>query len=116
MRKTLIAGSVLSFVALAVFAVAAFAEVKGEKITVKGEPVDLWCYMSAGAKGADHKACAVMCAKSGLPIGILDEKGNVYLAMGAKNMQNAKDLLLDKMAETVEVTGVLVNKGGMKTI
>ena len=51
-----------------------------------------------------------------LPIGIVDEKGNVYLAMGAKDMENAKDMLVKKMADTVEVTGVVVDKGGMKAI
>jgi hypothetical protein len=116
MKKIAGLAGVVAFVVLAVWAVSAVAAAKGEKITVKGEPVDLWCYMAQGARGADHKACATGCVNAGLPIGIVDEKGNVYLAMGAKDMQNAKELLATRMADTVEVTGTLVNKGGMKTI
>jgi len=116
MKKIAGLAGVVAFVLLAVWAVTAVAAVKGEKITVKGEPVDLWCFMAAGARGADHKACAVACANSGLPIGIVDAKGDVYLAMGAKNMENAKVMLVKRMADTVEVTGTLVDKGGMKVI
>ena len=93
-----------------------FAEPKGEEVTVKGEVIDLWCYLEGDDHGADHKDCAVMCAKAGNPIGILDAKGNVYVAMGIKEHQPGRDVLIDKMAETVTVTGTLVKKGGTQVI
>src|SRR5437764_5894533 len=89
-------------------AAASVAQPKGDKVTVKGEVVDLWCYLEGGDRGADHKDCATMCAKAGNPIGILDGKGNLYVAMGLKEHQPGKDLLADKMAETVTVEGTLV--------
>lgn len=92
-------------------------DIKGEKITVKGEVIDVWCYMEGGDHGAEHKECATACAKSGNPIGILDEKGKVYIVMGGqKDHQPAKELLADKMAQTVTVEGTLVDKGGTKVI
>jgi len=84
--------------------------------TVKGEVVDLWCFLSSGARGADHKECAITCAKAGNPIGIVDEQGNIYIAMGSKNMQPGKDILTDKMAATVTVTGKIIKKGGVQAI
>jgi len=94
----------------------AFAQPQGEEVTIKGEVVDLWCYLEGGDHGADHKACAIACAKAGNPIGILDEKGNLYLAMGNEDHQPGKDVLLSKMADTVTVTGTLVKKGGLQAI
>jgi hypothetical protein len=88
----------------------------GKEMTVKGEVIDLWCYLEGGDHGAEHKDCATMCAKAGNPIGILDDKGNIYVVMGLKEHQAGKELLSDKMAETVTVSGTLVKKGGVQVI
>jgi hypothetical protein len=93
-----------------------FAQPKGETVKVKGEVVDLWCYLEGGDRGADHKQCAVSCAKAGNPIGLVTEKDDVYVMMGLKDHQPAKDVLIDKMAETVTVEGTLVKKGGVQVI
>src|SRR5207247_8572228 len=94
----------------------AFAQPKGETVTVKGEVVDLWCYLEGGDHGAEHKKCAIACAKAGNPIGLVTEKGDVYVMMGIKDHQPGKDVLIDKMAETVTVEGTLVKKGGVQVV
>ena len=94
----------------------AFGQPKGETVTVKGEVVDLWCYLEGGDHGADHKKCAVACAKAGNPIGLITEKDEVYVMMGLKDHQPGKEVLIDKMAETVTVEGTLVKKGGVQVI
>jgi hypothetical protein len=91
--------------------------IKGDKVSVKGEIIDMWCYMEGGDKGAEHKKCAQACARAGNPIGILDEKGNVYTLMGGlKDHQAANTMLVEKMADTVTVDGTMVEKGGTKVI
>ena len=92
------------------------AEPKGPTVTVKGEAVDMWCYMEGGDHGATHKACATACAKAGNPIGIVDAKGDIYLTAGLQDHQPARDLLLNKMSEEVTVTGTLVTKGGTRML
>ena len=94
----------------------AVAEPKGEEVSIKGEVIDLWCYFEGGDHGAAHKDCAVMCAKAGNPIGILNAAGNVFVAMGIKDHQPGRDVLIEKMADTVIVTGTLVKKGGIQVI
>lgn len=89
---------------------------KGEHITVSGEAVDLWCYLEGGDRGAAKKACATSCAKAGNAIGVIDAKGNLYLAAGLKDHQPAQALLVDRMNEQVTVTGTLVRKGGVQMI
>jgi hypothetical protein len=85
-------------------------------VTVKGEVVDLWCFISAGERGEGHKACAVTCAKAGNPIGLVDEKGIAYLLMGNNKMKPDRDSLIKEMANTVVVKGLVKEKGGLKAI
>lgn len=94
----------------------AHAEPKGEAVKVKGEVVDLWCYLEGGDHGAEHKQCPIACAKAGNPIGLVTEKGDVYVMMGVKDHQPGREVLIDKMADTVTVEGTLVKKGGTQVI
>jgi hypothetical protein len=52
--------------------------------------------------GAAHKKCAAACAKAGNPIGLVTEKGDVYVMMGLKDHQPGKDVLINKMAPRKE--------------
>jgi hypothetical protein len=89
---------------------------KGERATIKGEVVDLWCYLEGGDRGPAKKQCATICAKAGNPIAVLDAKGDLYVTAGLKDHQPGQALLLDKMSEEVTVTGTLVKKGGLQMI
>jgi len=103
-------------VVLSLGGILAIAQPKGDMVTVKGEVIDLWCYLEGGDKGADHKQCAVTCAKAGNPIALLSEKGDIYILVGIKDHDPAKDMLIEKMAENVTVDGTLVKKGGVQAI
>ena len=92
------------------------AQPKGDKVTVNGEVVDLWCYLEGGDRGPAKKACATACATAGNPIAILDTAGNLYVAAGLKDHQPGKTLLLKRMSSDVTVTGTLVKKGGVQMI
>lgn len=80
--------------------------------TVQGEVIDMACYMSKGLHGSGHADCARACIKGGLPVGILDKTGHVYLCMTAKH-ESANSLLLPYTAEEVKATGTVYQKGGM---
>lgn len=104
------------FVATLLIGTAGFAQQNKQTKTIKGEVVDLWCYMDHAAHGQKHKACAVACAKMGNPIGIVDAEGNVYVAVGSELHQPDRDRLIDKMAQQVTVTGTVIERGGMKML
>src|SRR6266850_4476704 len=114
-RKTIYAALALS-VALSSISMLAIAQPKGDAVTLKGEVVDLWCYLEGGDHGADHKKCAVTCAKAGNPVALLTEKGDIYILVGIKDHDPAKDQLIEKMAENVTVEGTLVKKGGVQAV
>lgn len=106
----------MGMAAVLVIVVAGLAQPKGPTVTVKGEVVDLWCYLEDGAHGAKHQKCGITCVKLGNPIGIVDADGNVYVAAGLEHHQSGQAVLLDKMSEEVTVTGILVKKGGTQMI
>src|SRR5215211_1793070 len=106
-----------SLLLVALFNTAApMAQPKGERVTVTGEVVEIWCYLEAGDRGAAKKACATACAKAGNPIALVDDKGQLYLLAGLKSHQPAHELLLDKMSERVTVTGTLVKNANAQMI
>jgi len=105
-----------AFVVLGTLSLPLLAQPKGERVTVTGEVVDMWCYLEGGDRGAAKKACATACAKAGNPIGILDAKGNLYVAAGLKDHQPAQALLLDKLSSDVTATGTLVRQGGVQML
>ncbi len=82
--------------------------------TIQGELVDLACYLEHGGHGEKHKACATTCAQNGLPIGLLDKHGKLYLVIGDHKPMNSQ--LADKMGDTVKATGKVSTRNGMKLL
>jgi hypothetical protein len=113
MRNTVL---VLAMSAMLVGTALLRAQPKGERITVKGEVVDLWCYLEGGDRGAAKKDCATACAMAGNAIGILDAAGNLYVAAGLKDHQPAQTMLLKRMSDEITATGTVVKKGGIQMI
>jgi hypothetical protein len=82
--------------------------------TIKGEVVDLMCYLDHGAKGDGHKGCATKCIKGGGPVGLLTADNQLYLVIGDHKPIN--DTLADKAAQMVSLKGKVVERNGMKMI
>jgi hypothetical protein len=89
------------------------ADEGGQTKTIKGEVVDLMCYLDHGAKGDKHKSCAEKCIKGGGPVGLLSGE-DLYLVIGDHKPMN--DELSSKAAQTVTLKGKVVEKNGMKMI
>ena len=86
-----------------------------EEKTWKGEILDLSCYVTNGAKGSGHAACAKTCLKSGQPMGLLTEDGTVLL-LAAGEDSDKLEALKDLAGEEVEVSGKLTERGGIKMV
>jgi hypothetical protein len=108
---TLVLGASL---ALPAFSFAAEAQASGQTQTLKGEIVDLMCYLDHGAKGEGHRACAEKCIKSGGPVGLLTADDQLYLVIGEHKPMNKE--LAPKAAQTVTLKGKVVERNGMKMI
>jgi hypothetical protein len=116
MKKNLlkkIAG--ISFPALLFITLASFIYKNVETKTVTGEILDMECYMTSGAHGADHKECAASCISRGEPMGVLAEDGKVYLLIKGKDpapFAEAKK----HAGEMVTITGTLSEKNGVQAL
>jgi hypothetical protein len=74
------------------------------------------CYMAKGSRGAAHKACAVMCAKRGVPIGVLTDNGELYLLLDDHNNEDPYEAAKKLAGERAEVTGRKIGKQGVAGI
>ncbi|MCK0135692.1 DUF3316 domain-containing protein [Arenibacter sp. S6351L] len=98
---------------LFIFSTNAFAQ---SSKTIKGEVLDMSCYVTQDAIGQGHKKCAQACLDKGLPAGILGEDGNVYLLVEDHSAADAYKEVIAHAAEKVEVTGKVIDKNGVKSL
>jgi hypothetical protein len=68
--------------------------------------------MSHDAIGEKHIDCATMCAKNGVPLAIVGGAGRVYMPVAADH-KNQNTKLLPFVEKKVNVTGTLLEKGGL---
>jgi len=108
--------NIISVFAAAAFAVSLAAPAFAADMTIKGEVVDVACSMDKkdAGKGAAHASCAMSCAKSGQPVGILTADAIYTISGDYAANKNAK--LLDFVAKNVVVTGEVSEKDGQKVI
>jgi len=86
----------------------------GTEVTVKGEVLDMACYLDHGAHGEKHAQCAQMCIESGLPVGIKGEDGKTYLLIGEHKPLNKE--LAPYAAKIITVKGKFVSRDGINMI
>lgn len=108
------AGILALVLAAGMFTLRAKAADAGETKSIKGEVVDLMCYLDHGAKGDKHAGCAKKCISAGGPVGILTSDDQLYLIIGEHEPMN--DKLAEHAAKTITVKGKVVERNGMKMI
>lgn len=95
---------------------------EGNKITVTGEMIDTWCYVSQimGSSevvtGSAHHVCAVWCAAGGIPVGLLGkEDGKVYMILSFEGDDTsvANDKLLALQSRELTVKGTAFELDGL---
>jgi hypothetical protein len=84
-------------------------------LTVAGEVVDLHCYLSRGARGAEHAGCANACLSRGVTAGFKAEDGRLFVLLAEKPV-SVKDTLAGLAGARVTVKGTLVERDGMKAL
>lgn len=101
--------------------------VKRQLTTLRGELVDFYCYIEKGGRGPEHRDCAVRCVSGDVCMGLLttDEKQLIMLsvnhlrAMDPKAWRSVPDpfnTCRGLLAQTVDLTGYVIEKKGQKII
>ena len=83
-------------------------------MTVRGEILDMACYVAHEAKGPDHAACAKRCVKGGQPMGLLADDGTVYLLYANHEDGSAFERAKEFAGQKVEIVGVAATQAGIK--
>lgn len=118
MKRVLVA---LSLTLVLVFSLSALASAQGKAaapktVTVTGEIMDLGCYLGHGAKGEGHKECALKCISGGMPMGLLTKSGVLYLLTMSHDDPAPYNQCKEWAGSQVKVTGMTMEKSGMKAI
>ena len=96
---------------------AAAADGGPERVTVTGELIDSWCYISGimFAEGTAHHQCAVWCAVGGIPVGVKADDGTVYpvLRVEGDDTSGANPRLITIQSHEVTVDGDLYRRDGV---
>jgi len=113
--------SVLALVVMTLMASNALAAGQPAKaatraVTLKGEIVDLGCYLGHGARGADHKSCATRCIANGMPFGLLTAEGKLYLVTMDHDNPDPFNQCKSLAAETVVLSGPMVQRSGLMAV
>lgn len=111
--------------AVMLFAIHAFAsapakadgmKMAGKAQTITGEIVDMGCYMAKGAKGASHKECGMKCVANGMPMGLLTDKGTLYVLTMSHDNADPFNKAKEWASEKVKVTGTVSVRNGIKSL
>ena len=95
----------------------AFGETQNSReVTIKGRVIDPVCLITMNMKGEGHRECALNCAKAGVNLAIMDEKGKIYPILPEKIVTNPNQPVLDYVEKAVTVKGTLIETGGVSYI
>ena len=87
------------------------------RVTVTGEVIDSWCYLTEimYPLGSAHHQCAIWCAAGGIPVGILDDDGRVYIVLKIEDDSNsvANPTVLEIQSHRVTVEGDAFERDGI---
>lgn len=110
----------IAAVALALAAAPAFAA-EGERVQIKGEIIDTWCYFSGVMGGPDavvgsaHHTCALWCSAGGIPVGLLGDDGEVYMVLkiNGDDQSASGDTQLTLASHEIVADGMLYKRDGL---
>lgn len=92
----------------------AFSATEAKPVEIKGEIIDTWCYLSGVMGGEDavvgsaHHTCALWCAAGGIPVGVLDEDGKIYMVLKLQGEDS-----LAKTDNIMEIQSDVITAKGM---
>lgn len=88
-----------------------------ERVSVTGELIDTWCYITEimFAEGTAHHRCAIWCAVGGIPVSVRGDDGQVYVVLRVEGDSDsvANPRLVKIQSHQVTVDGDLYRRDGV---
>jgi len=117
MKALICTAMALALLAVGIHPASAHGGAKGKAVKLKGEIVDLQCFMThkESGQGAGHIKCARLCINKGLPIGFKAENGKVYLLLGEEH-DNIQEYAAKNVGVPTTIEGTLIEHDGIRAI
>jgi hypothetical protein len=117
-RGRAVAAALALVLATAAGAPAAPAPSDAPRDTVlRGEVVEAPCFVIGGRRGDGHRQCALMGARSGESLGVLDDQTKLlFVVVQDLTAEPQPNPLLPYVAQRVEARGTVVERGGINGI
>lgn len=92
-----------------------------QRVSITGEIIDTWCYLSGVMGGPDavvgsaHHTCAIWCAAGGIPVGVLTDDGTVYMVLKLPDEDSATggDSFLRIQSDRITADGTAYQRDGV---
>ena len=82
-------------------------------VTITGELVETYCWLTHQVGGPAHAKCGIECAKRGVPVAVYDAKEHkTYVLMPGHNIKTLPPQLIEAMGKQVSITGEVTARGG----
>ena len=115
LAAAIILSAAITLVAMKLWDRRAHQATQAKEVTVKGEVIDMTCYVAYNLSGPDHAECARVCIRNGMPVGIKAQDGKVYLLTGQPGYSvNAQ--LADYAAKIVTIKGQETERDGFSQV
>jgi type 1 fimbria pilin len=110
-------GAIFAIAALFATMAAPASAAKMGRVTLTGEIIDSWCYLTQimYGEGTAHHQCALWCAAGGIPVGLLADDGKVYviLKLGADTTSVANPAVMRIQTQRITVNGDVYTRAGI---
>jgi hypothetical protein len=83
-------------------------------VEITGEVIDLACFLSYGARGADNARCAAHHIALDQPLALLEADGSILLLWAGHHTSHPFDLARQRLGQTVKIVGVPYQRDGVK--
>jgi len=89
----------------------------GQVVEIRGEVVELGCYLRDGSRGEGHRACAQLCLKNGGQLAIVeDDTGTLYPLAGSTPASDPSAAARQHVAAHVAVRGQVFERSGSRVL
>ncbi len=89
----------------------------GHEIELRGEVVEVGCYLRDGSRGEAHKPCALTCLKNGGQLGIVEDgTGVLYPLAGAQPATDPSAAAREQIAAHVAARGRVYERAGSRVL
>lgn len=84
--------------------------------TIRGEVLDMVCFMAHEGQGPKHMSCALKCLKDGAPMGLITGDGKVYLLLEDHASKKPYEQMKDWAGSQATVKGEFFQRGGVQAV